>query len=159
MSETYRGQCNLHLYFARQYLQQARSDEPSQWGGHFQRACLESALWQLRLGYEAHLADLLFQQPRFSQPIPSGRLSAQALAVAEHPPEIAELADRERHDEHLRWLMDYAFIKQPKAAREYNPSLISAVAVDADDELLRTEACLQFLSEMVSRHRGTLEEY
>ncbi|WP_372860541.1 DUF6586 family protein [Spongiibacter sp.] len=159
MSESYRGQCNLHLYFADQYLQQARDGDEQQWGGHFRRANVESALWQLRLAYEAHLADLLFQQPRFSQPLSSGRLSAGGLAKVEHPPEIAELADREIHDRHLQWLMDYTFIKPPAAAREYNPALISSVSADADDDWQRAEDCRQFLNETVTRHRSTLQEY
>ena len=159
MSESYRGQCNLHLHFAKQYL--ADSDKPAepQWGGHYQRACVESALWQLRLAYESHLADLIFQQPLYSQAIPSGRFNARQLARMPHPPEIAELADREVHDEQLTWMLEYRFIRQPGDAKEYNPSLLNTVTVSDEDDLSLARHCLLFLSDTIARHRSTLLEY
>lgn len=159
MAETYRGQCNLHLHFAKQYLSEPDRAGADRWGGHFQRACLESALWQLRLAYECHLADMIFQQPLYSQALPAGRLSAQYLAKSSHPPEIAELADREIHDEQLKWLLDYRFVRQPSAAKEYNPSLLNAVSADGDDDREWAQSCLEFLRETIARHRSTLQEY
>lgn len=159
-SESYRGQCNLHLFIARQYLDQMHDDTREQWGGHFHRACLESAMWQLRLAYESHLADMLFQQPRFKQSIPRGRFSARTLASGEHPPEIAELADRESHDSLLKWLLDYAFINKPSAVQAAPGALIASSSDDADTELVQRAVEAQvFLTEIVSRHRLTLQEY
>ena len=157
-SETYRGQCNLHLFLARQYLEQISENRREDWGGHFHRASLESALWQLRLAYESHLADLLFQQPRFQQAIPIGRYSALALSSGEHPPEIAELADRENHDSRLRWMLDYAFINAPSAVQAVPGGLIASSRGD-DDAVQRSWEALDFLTETVNRHRATLQEY
>lgn len=159
MSESYRGQCNLHLHFAKQYLADSGKGAESQWSGHYQRACAESALWQLRLAYECHLADLLIQQPLYSQTLPSGRMNAQLLTKAAHPPEIAELADREIHDDRLKWMLDYRFLRQPGDAKQYNPSLLSTVTVSDQDDIELAKGCLQFLSELIARHRSTLLEY
>ena len=157
-SQTYRGQCNLHLFLARQYLNQLTEGNREEWGGHFHRACLESSLWQLRLAYESHLADLLFQQPRFQQAIPIGRYSARVLSSGEHPPEIAELADRESHDARLKWVLEYAFINAPSAVQASSGALIASSRGE-DDSLQRSWEALEFLSDTVNRHRATLQEY
>lgn len=156
MAESYRGQCNLHLFLARQYLDELASVGEAEWGGHRARAAQESALHQLQLAYEAHLGDILFQQPRFQKALPSGRVNAQVLAVGECPPEIAELAEREIHDPRVSYLVNYSFLNRPDEGVSYSPDLISSGKTSQEGEI---RASLEAVTELVTRHRGGLQEY
>lgn len=156
MGESYRGQCNLHLYLARQYLAELTNGDSAMWGGHHARASQESAIHQLQLAYEAHLGDILFHQPRFQKSLPTGRVNARILAVGEYPPEIAELAEREVHDAQISYLVNYAYVNRPDEGVAYSPDLIGSAKSSQEEDI---KAVLESLTELVGRHRAGLLEY
>jgi len=159
MRESYRGQCNLHLYFAEQYLKEARERDDSSWGGHYHRACQDSILWQLLLAYRAHMADMLDQQPRFAQPIPQGHFTARSFPAADLPPEINELADREGEEGWLKSLVTHDFIVHPQAVAAPSDGLIASQGGVDFSDFSGCETILTELSSLIDRHRATLMEF
>ncbi len=159
---SYRSQCNLHLYFAEQYLRNMVSDVADDWSGHFPRACRESAVWQMQLAYQAHIADVIVQQPRFSLAVPNGVFRASSFQAAELPPEIMEMADREREG-WLNALISYAFLESPASSQGAHGGLARDALIASDHlgntELNDAEAWLAELKSLVTRHRSTLQEY
>ncbi|MBW2941974.1 hypothetical protein [Zhongshania aquimaris] len=156
MKESFRGQSNLHIYFAEQYLTQLETTDKSEWGGHFHRATAESLIWQLLLAYQCHLADLLEQQPKFGLRVPAGHFNARSFTLAELPPEILELADREVHSPWLKSLVDYPFLQTVGSS----PSgLIASDATRLERIELDFAECLAELKSVIARHRATLMEY
>ncbi|WP_269618371.1 hypothetical protein [Zhongshania sp. BJYM1] len=156
MKESFRGQCNLHVYFAEQYFAQINDMDADQWGGHFKRATTESMIWQLMLAYQSHLADLVDQQPKFGLPIPQGVFYAQSFAALELPPEIDELADREAQPGWLNSLVNYPFLQTAVAS---SAGLIASDAASVGRVDLDLEECLAELKSLIARHRATLMEY
>ncbi|MBD2858528.1 hypothetical protein IB286_05850 [Spongiibacter sp. KMU-158] len=177
-ADSYRGQCNLHLYFAGQYLKNLSSPESeSGWGGHFVRAQTEAIIHQLQLAYCAHLADLLTLTPLGFQ-LPCGIFTASSLAeiqLQNAPSEFSELLEREAVSGWLQDLLGFAYLRQPGKKKTYLESdgveligtdtratglLDSAEAVAENPydmaglQTLHTE-----LSALVTRHRNTLLEY
>ena len=160
MKESYRGQCNLHLHFAKKTLQMLGVEADETWGGHYERAMVESVLWQLQLAYQAHLADMLTQQPKFPQTLPSGRVfTARDFKASELPPEILELADREIHSHWLQLITRYSYIKHPADISMSSPNLIAREQPADWPQANELEASLGELTELVARHRATLMEY
>lgn len=156
MKESFRGQCNLHVYFAEQYLAQLKDMDSDQWGGHFKRATTESMIWQLMLAYQSHLADLIDQQPKFGLSIPQGLFNARSFVATELPPEIIELADREIQPGWLNSLVNYPFLQTAMAS----PSgVIASDASSAGRVNLDLLECLAELKSLIARHRATLMEY
>lgn len=159
MRESYRGQCNLHLYFAEQYLKEAQDQSEDAWGGHYHRACQDSILWQLLLAYRAHMADMIDQQPRFAQAIPQGHFTARSFPAADLPPELNELADREGEEGWLKSLVNHDFIVHPQALAAPADSLIASQAGPDFSDFSLCETLLQELKSLIDRHRATLMEY
>lgn len=161
MRESYRGQCNLHTHFAKQFLAALAEQGGPNWGGHYARAMAEAVIWQLQLAYRAHLADMITQQPKFPQQLPRGNYYARDFSATELPPEIVELADRERHTPWLKALVAESFITEPSAAKTVEVS--GLIARDSLATHCRDVGELQhWLDELLSiinRHRATLMEY
>lgn len=158
MKESFRGQCNLHIYFAEQYLNQLGSVDSAEWGGHFHRAASESLAWQLLLAYQCHLADVLEQQPKFGLRVPQGLFNARSFVESDLPPEIIELADRELHSPWLSSLVTYSFLQTTVAS----PTGVGVIASDANSARrvsLDFADCLAELKSLIARHRATLMEY
>ncbi len=158
LKESFRGQCNLHVYFAEQYLAQLESSDPSDWGGHIRRACSDSLAWQLQLAYQCHLADLIDQQPKFGLALPQGLFNARSFDAEELPPEIEELAGREVEAGWLATIVNYAFLQTASAS----PAPRGVLAWDGQAELRPKPdlaLCLSELKSMIARHRTTLMEY
>ncbi len=158
LKESFRGQCNLHVYFAEQYLAQLESADPAEWGGHIRRATADSLVWQLQLAYQCHLADLIDQQPKFGLALPQGVFNARSFVAAELPPEIEELADRELEPGWLAVMQNYAFVQTTVAS----PARHGVLAWDGQFEAEAAPdlaACLTELKSMIARHRATLMEY
>jgi len=158
LKESFRGQCNLHVYFAEQYLAQLESADPTAWGGHIRRATSDSLVWQLQLAYQCHLADLIDQQPKFGLALPQGVFNARSFVAAELPPEIEELADRELEPGWLTVMQNYAFVQTAAAS----PARHGVLAWDGQLEPEAAPdlaACLMELKSTIARHRATLMEY
>lgn len=156
MKESFRGQCNLHIYFAEQYLAQLQTADAAEWGGHYSRATSESMICQLLLAYQCHLADLLDQQPKFGLALPQGAFNARSFVAPELPPEIIELADREDHSHWLKSLINYPFLQTAAV------SSAGVIASDASSDgrvSLDLVDCLAELKSLIARHRATLMEY
>ncbi|MGJ8687456.1 MAG: DUF6586 family protein [Spongiibacteraceae bacterium] len=158
MDKNYRGQCNLHLYLAGQYLAEYEAADTSKWGGHYQQACRESSMGQLYLAYQAHIADVITQQPLFPLVVPGGRFNAQFFADAEVPPELAELCEREKE---AGWLCDMlSHDSLAAAAPAVDQNLIARdLGRVAESRELAVAQWLQELQSLVSRHRAVLMEY
>lgn len=158
VKESYRGQCNLHIYFAEQYLAQLEASDPRDWGGHIQRAIADSLVWQLLLAYQCHLADLIDQQPKFGLLLPLGQFNARSLVADELPPEIEELAGREVEPGWLATIINYPFVqtattnRAPQGVLAWDGQSESAVKPDLAE-------CLIELKSTIVRHRATLMEY
>ena len=158
LKESFRGQCNLHVYFAEQYLAQLESNDPRAWGGHIQRATADSLVWQLQLAYQCHLADVIDQQPKFGLVLPEGRFNARSFVAGELPPELDELAGREVEPGWLVNIVNYAFVQTvvantaPQGVLAWDGQLEAAVKPDLAE-------CLNELKSMIARHRATLMEY
>lgn len=158
LKESFRGQCNLHVYFAEQYLAQLVSCDPSSWGGHIQRATADSLAWQLLLAYRCHLADLIDQQPKFGLALPQGHFDARSFVAEELPPELEELAGREVEPGWLDIIVNYPFIQTAVAST----SPKGVLAWDGQPEAQAKPdlaQCLIELKSMIARHRATLMEY
>jgi hypothetical protein len=156
MKESFRGQCNLHIYFAEQYLSLLQKTDTAEWGGHFHRATSESLAWQLSLAYQSHLVDLLDQQPKFGLAIPQGVFSASSFAGQELPPEILELADRETYSGWLKSIVDYPFLQTTSASPA---GVIASDSSGAGRVNVDFAECLTELKSLIARHRATLMEY
>ncbi len=158
LKESFRGQCNLHIYFAEQYLGQLDSTDANEWGGHIQRATTDSIAWQLLLAYQCHLADLIDQQPKFALTLPQGQFNARSFVADDLPPELEELAGREVEPGWLEVIVNYAFIQTTAAS----PAPRGVLAWDGQIEKAPKPdlaACLHELKSMIARHRATLMEY
>jgi hypothetical protein len=158
LKESFRGQCNLHIYFAEQYLAELQENEASGWGGHIQRATSDSLAWQLLLAYQCHLADLVDQQPKFALALPQGQFNARSFVADELPPEIEELAEREIEPGWLQTIVNYPFIQTATA------NLAPRGVLAWDGEAQQASApdlagCILELKSMIARHRATLMEY
>lgn len=168
--ENYRGQCNLHLFLASQHLSELRSGDAAAWGGHYRRAQGEAVILQLQLAYQAHLADLIKQQPQYKQSIPAGCFSAASLladqTMGQLPPEFNELAERERLPGWLFDIVAFEFLLSPSTqgagVASHNPAVIASQS-SATPKPAEDAAHLQFLqtelSELINRQRGTAQEY
>lgn len=156
MKESFRGQCNLHIYFAEQYLKQLGSADSEEWGGHFHRAVSESLTWQLLLAYQCHLADVLEQQPKFGISVPQGLFNARSFVALDLPPEIVELADREIHSPWLSSLVNYSFLQTAAASPA---GVIASDAGSTRRASVDYANCLAELKSLIARHRATLMEY
>ncbi|AKH69735.1 hypothetical protein IMCC21906_02065 [Spongiibacter sp. IMCC21906] len=161
MRESYRGQCNLHLHFAKQFLTSLDQEPEARWGGHYARAMADAVVWQLQLSYRAHLADMLTQQPKFPQQLPKGDYFACDFKASELPPELLELADRERHTPWLRAMVSERFINHPGAAVTVEVSgLIAKDSLATHSQGAgELEEWLEELNSLIARHRATLMEY
>ncbi|GAB3374115.1 hypothetical protein NCG89_01840 [Spongiibacter taiwanensis] len=161
MRESYRGQCNLHTHFAKQFLAALAEEGGAHWGGHYPRAMADAVVWQLQLAYRAHLADMITQQPKFPQQLPAGNYFARDFEGREMPPEIVELADRERHTAWLKAMVSETFINAPGAVMTAEVSGLIArdsLATHSRD----VDELQQWYDELLSiinRHRATLMEY
>ena len=158
MKESYRGQCNLHLYLARQYLLQRDGAEPDAWGGHLARAAFESAIAQMRLAYQAHLLDIIEQQPLFKLPRPAEPFCARSFSAETLPPELLELADREAQPGWLQDLLGWPLLQAPSAVALMQDNMIAKSQADGDDAL-DAAGSLEELEAMVRRHRAVMMEY
>ncbi|WP_159268174.1 hypothetical protein [Zhongshania aliphaticivorans] len=156
MKDSFRGQSNLHIYFAEQYLSQLNAETFDEWGGHFHRATTESLIWQLLLAYQCHLADILKQQPKFGLSIPGGFFTARSIVSDDLPPEIIELADREVYSGWLKSLVEYPFLQSGRAPA--GGVIASDAAAQGHIELDLQES-LEELKSLIARHRATLMEY
>lgn len=158
MGKNYRGQCNLHLYLAGQYLAEYEAADTAKWGGHYPQACRESSIAQLHLAYQAHIADVIAQQPLFPLVVPGGRFNAQFFAGAELPPELTELCEREKEG---GWLYDMLSHDNllPAAPAVDNNLIARDLGSGGQSRELAVSEWLQELQSLVNRHRAVLIEY
>ncbi|MAY34753.1 MAG: hypothetical protein CMN84_01500 [Spongiibacteraceae bacterium] len=159
MAASVRAHANLQLFLARKCIERLGLDPDPFWGEHGEMIERDHAIFHLQLAYRCHLADLCEQQQQTLRP--SSARQALELLQGEQIPEIAELAEKESHQEWLSALLDENFM--PAAAGGVGlvdrNDLIPVTVPNALSGQSALSGIADELASLFARHRDTQQEY